>query len=178
MDGHRLRLRAERDPRGVTLANWQDPPFNRWAFLHLDRLLTMAPISRGGGPARELPRADRELGGMTLGAGGERVTLGQMLAETFTDAFLVLHKGKVVIEQYADGMSADTLHLTMSVSKSLTSALAGVFIGQGRLDPAAPVPAYVRELQGTSFDSCTVQHPARHARWHEMVGGLQPIPRV
>jgi len=158
MDGDRLRLRAERDPRGVTLANWQDPPFNRWAFLHLDRLLTMAPISHGDGPARELPRAERDLGGITLEAGGERVTLGQMLAETFTDAFLVLHQGKVVIEQYSDGMSADTLHLTMSVSKSLTSALVGVLIGQGRLNPAVPVPGYVKELQGTSFDGCTVQH--------------------
>jgi hypothetical protein len=47
MGGQVPRLRAVRDPRGVTHANWQDPPFNRWAFLHLDELLTMAPISRG-----------------------------------------------------------------------------------------------------------------------------------
>lgn len=158
MDGQQLRLRADRDPRGVTLANWQDPPFNRWAFLHLDQLLTMAPISRGGGPVRALPCAKRDLGRMTLDAGGERLTLGQMLDQTFTDGFLVLHQGKVVTEQYADGMSEGTLHLTMSVSKSLTSALAGALIGQGRLDPAAPATAYVDELRGTSFDGCTVQH--------------------
>lgn len=46
----------------------------------------------------------------------------------------------------------------MSVSKSLTSALAGVLVGQGRLDPAAPAPTYVQELRGTSLDGCTVQH--------------------
>ena len=152
MDRRELGLRADRDPRGVTHANWQDPPFNRWAFLHLDELLTMAPISRGCGPAREFPRAERDLFGLTLEVRGERLTLGQMLAETFTDAFLVVHEGKVVTELYADGMSEDTLHLTMSVSKSLTSALAGALAGQGRLDLAAPVPAYVEELRGTSFD--------------------------
>ena len=89
---------------------------------------------------------------------GERLTVGQMLRETFTDAFLVLHDGQVVTELYADGMSPDTLHLTMSVTKSLTSALAGVLIGKGLLDVATPVPAYVSELAGTSFEACTVQH--------------------
>ena len=158
MDRGESRLRADRDPRGVTHANWQDPPFNRWAFLHVDELLTMASISRGGGPVRELPRSERDLCGITLEVRGERLTLGQMLDETFTDAFLVLREGEVVTELYADGMSEDTLHLTMSVSKSLTSALAGVLASQGRLDLAAPVPAYVEELRGTSFDRCTVQH--------------------
>ena len=158
MDRRELRPRADRDPQGVTHANWQDPPFNRWAFLHLDELLTMAPISCGGGPASELPRAERDLCGVTIEVRDEWLTLGQMLDEAFTDAFLVLHEGKVVTELYADGMSEDTLHLTMSVSKSLTSALAGVLADQERLDPAAPVTAYVEELQGTSFDGCTVQH--------------------
>ena len=158
MNNQRLRLAADRSPQGVTLANWQDPPFNRWAFLHLDELLTMAPISRGGGAPRELPRAERDVSGLTFKMRGERMTIGQMLAQTFTDAFIVLQDGKVAAEQYADGMSADTLHLTMSISKSLTSALAGILVAQGRLDPAATVPAYVPELRGTSFDGCTVQH--------------------
>src|SRR6516165_1718626 len=158
MDRQGPRLQADRSPQGVSLANWQDPPFNRWAFLHLDELLTMAPISRGGGPVRELPRDEGDTGGVTFDMRGERMTIGHMLDQTFTDAFLVLHEGRVVTEQYADGMSEDTLHLTMSVSKSLTSALAGVLTGQGCLDPAAPVTAYIHELRGTSFDGCTVQH--------------------
>jgi len=71
MNNRRLRLSADRSPHGVTLANWQDPPFNRWAFLHLDELLTMAPISRGSGAPRELPRAERDLNGLTFEVRGE-----------------------------------------------------------------------------------------------------------
>ncbi len=81
MAGRAPRLRADRDPRGVTLANWQDPPFNRWAFLHLDELVTMARISRGGGPVRELPRAERDVDGVTAQVRGERLTVGQMLRD-------------------------------------------------------------------------------------------------
>ena len=36
----------------VTLANWQEPPLNRWAFQHVRELIPTARISRGTGPAR------------------------------------------------------------------------------------------------------------------------------
>jgi hypothetical protein len=42
----------------VTLANWQDPPFNRWAFQHVRELIPTARISRGDGPAWPLRRAN------------------------------------------------------------------------------------------------------------------------
>jgi CubicO group peptidase (beta-lactamase class C family) len=148
----------ERDASGVTLANWQDAPFNRWAFLHLDQLIKMAPISRGEGPVTELTRDERDLDGVTFEVHGQTWRLDEMLEATFTDGFLALHEGRVVTERYADGMTSETLHLTMSVSKSLTSALVGVLAGQGRLDPAGLVTSFVPELESTSFDDCTVQH--------------------
>ena len=42
----------------VTLANWQDPPFNRWAFQHVRELIPTARISRGSGPPWRLPRCE------------------------------------------------------------------------------------------------------------------------
>jgi CubicO group peptidase (beta-lactamase class C family) len=148
----------ESDASGVTLANWQDAPFNRWAFLHLDELLKMAPISRGEGPVTELTRDERDVDGVTFEVHGQRWRLDEMLDATFTDGFVALHEGRIVTERYAEGMSSETLHLTMSVSKSLTSALVGVLMGQGRLDPTGLVTSFVPELEGTSFDGCTVQH--------------------
>src|SRR5580698_4831054 len=37
----------------VTLANWQDPPFNRWAFQHVRELIPSHPIPAG--PPAPLP---------------------------------------------------------------------------------------------------------------------------
>ena len=47
--------------RQVTLANWQDPPFNRWAFQHVRELIPTARISRGAGPTARLPTATQDL---------------------------------------------------------------------------------------------------------------------
>jgi CubicO group peptidase (beta-lactamase class C family) len=160
----------DRNGRGVTLANWQDPPFNRWAFLHLDELIPMAVIPRGDEPASELERDERDLDDVRFAVGGASWTVGEMLDATWTDAFLVLHDGRIASEWYANGMSPDTLHLTMSVSKSLTSALVGALVGKGRLDTDSMVTSFVPELDGTSFDGCTIQHlldMRAGTRWNE-----------
>jgi CubicO group peptidase (beta-lactamase class C family) len=143
----------------VTLANWQDPPFNRWGFQHIRELIPTARISRGAGPAGALPRAEGDLLSLRFrdAASGRELTVAQLLAETYTDGFLVLHQGQIVAEHYFNGMTPDTPHLLMSVSKSVTSAVAGVLAGRGALDVSAPVERIVPELAGTSFEGAAVQ---------------------
>jgi CubicO group peptidase (beta-lactamase class C family) len=46
----------------------------------------------------------------------------------------------------------------MSVSKSLTSTLAGVLVGLGLIDTSRFVPDYIPSLRGTSWEGCTLQH--------------------
>jgi CubicO group peptidase (beta-lactamase class C family) len=140
----------------VTLANWQDPPFNRWAFQHVRELIPTARIARAAAPA-PLPRAERDIRRVRLRYEDRELTVGEMLDETYTDAFLVLHQGQVVAEHYFNGMAPDVPHLLMSVSKSVTSAVAGVLAGRGGLAVSATVEQIVPELRGTSFDGATVQ---------------------
>ncbi len=144
--------------RLVTLANWQNPPFNRWGFQHVRDLIPTARISRGEGPTWKLPRAERDLDDLTFTSGRRSMTVGKMLAETATDGFMVLHRGKVVTERYLNGMTPDTTHLLMSVSKSITSTIAGILIARGELSAGSLVTDVLPELRGTSFDGATVQH--------------------
>jgi CubicO group peptidase (beta-lactamase class C family) len=144
--------------RSVTLANWQDPPFNRWGFQHVRDLIPTARIPRGDGPVWRLPAAERDLSDATVRAAKRIVSLERFLDETYTDAFLVLHRGRIVVERYFNGMTPDTPHLLMSVSKSVTSTVAGALIGRGALSPSDLVTTHVPELAGTSFDDCTVRH--------------------
>jgi CubicO group peptidase (beta-lactamase class C family) len=142
----------------VTLANWQDPPFNRWAFQHIRELIPSARIARGDGPAWQLPRAERDVLGVRFRSGERELSVAEMLAETYTDAFLVLHQGQIIAEHYFNGMAPGVPHLLMSVSKSVTSAVAGVLAGREALEVTAPVEEIVPELRGTSFEGATVQH--------------------
>jgi CubicO group peptidase (beta-lactamase class C family) len=167
--------------RLVTLANWQDPPFNRWGFQHIGDLIPTARISRGEGPVWTLPRAERDLSGFRLPFGRRTVDLETYLTETWTDGFLVLHRGEVLAEQYLNGMTPDTTHLLMSVSKSVTSAVCGVLISRGLLAPRDLVTRHIPELAGTSWDGCTVRHlldMRAGTRFNEDYGDLEADVRV
>jgi CubicO group peptidase (beta-lactamase class C family) len=146
------------DERLVSLANWQDPPFNRWSFQHIRDLIPTARIERGDGPVSRLARAERDPTGVPFRDGGREMTIGQLLDRTWTDGFLVLHGGRIVFEEYRNGMRPDTAHLLMSVSKSVVAAVAGILVGRGALDPGAPASDIVPELGRTSFRGATVQH--------------------
>jgi CubicO group peptidase (beta-lactamase class C family) len=140
----------------VTLDNWQDPPFNRWGFQHVRELIPTARIRHADRPMR-LPRAERDLSGIRFDTEGGELTVGDLLAGTYTDAFLVLHRGRIITERYFNGMGPDVPHLLMSVSKSVTSTVAGVLADRGALDVAARVEQIVPELDATSFAGATVQ---------------------
>jgi CubicO group peptidase (beta-lactamase class C family) len=55
-----------------------------------------------------------------------------------TRALLVVRRGAVVAERYAPGFDPDSRFLSWSMAKTVTQALVGILVRQGRLDVHAP----------------------------------------
>jgi CubicO group peptidase (beta-lactamase class C family) len=144
-------------PASLTWGNWDWPPQNRWAFQHVGDFLRTAQIARGHGPAWHFGSAPRDVAGITFtDVDGATRTVGDMLAATYTDGFLVAHDGKLVAEIYLNGMERATLHLSQSVVKSFTSTLVGILVGAGELDPSRLVSDYVPELATCGYRGATL----------------------
>jgi CubicO group peptidase (beta-lactamase class C family) len=143
--------------RLVTLANWQEPPFNRWAFQHVAELIPTARIPRGDAEPWALPHEERDLSHLSIRRDGHALRLDRFIERTYTDGLLVMHGGTVVYEEYFNGMRPDSRHLLMSVSKSVTSAVCGVLVERGALSPSDLVTEHLPELTGTSWDGCTIR---------------------
>src|SRR3989440_11324176 len=89
--------------RVVGVHNWSTSPHLRWGFLHTREVVPTARIERGDGPVLDLPRDPRDLSGIAFEHGGRRWSVAELLSETFTDGFLVLHRGAVATEMYGPG---------------------------------------------------------------------------
>jgi CubicO group peptidase (beta-lactamase class C family) len=148
----------------VTARNWQDAPGNRWAFWHVGDILPTYRVPRGGAP-RPLPAADARADLLSVqvtrmdrtpGASSAS-TVGDVLADTYTDAYLVLQDGALVTEWYGPLGAPDRPHALMSVTKSVVGCVAAVLIDRGDLDPDAEVTAYVPELAGSGFAGALVR---------------------
>lgn len=73
-----------------------------------------------------------------------------------TLALVVVHRGRVVAEAYGPDTDADTTLISWSTAKSMTHALAGMAVGDGLLDVAAPAP--VEEWAHDERAGITLQH--------------------
>jgi CubicO group peptidase (beta-lactamase class C family) len=141
----------------ATLANWDLPPFNRWSFQNVRSILPTRAIPRGRGPLEPLPQSPQDLEAVAFtDLDGSRRSVAEMLAATYTDGFLLLHRGRVVLERYMNGMSDTTLHLSQSVVKSFVGTLIGIMTGRGLLALDKPVSHYVPELAATGYADATL----------------------
>jgi CubicO group peptidase (beta-lactamase class C family) len=84
-----------------------------------------------------------------------------------TRAVVVVHRGRIIAERYAAGFDRDTAHLSNSMAKSVTSALIGILVGQGRLDVNAPAPVSEWRAAGDPRGAITLDNLLR------MSSGLQ-----
>jgi len=146
---------------GATAENWQLPPFNRWAFWHVKDILPTLPIPRRSGPSRDLTPAQAPVvvTDVTLtSVDGSVTTAGQVMTDTYTDAYVVLQDGELVAEWYAPEGAPERTHAVMSISKSVVGCVAAALVDRNLLDTDQPVTAYVPELATSGFAGATVRH--------------------
>jgi len=138
----------------VTLANWRNAPFNRWAFHHVRELIPTAEIPHEPRRVRELKPDPRALDLRIEPDAGEPLSFEEFLTETDTDGIVILHRGRLIAEHYAEGMTPRTPHILMSVSKSML----GLLVGAAGLDVERQVTDLVPELAATAYRGATLRH--------------------
>ncbi|MCK5775926.1 MAG: serine hydrolase, partial [Bacteroidales bacterium] len=136
-------------------------PYNRWSYLNMR---TIYPTS--GVPAAEtaikIERAiDKNISNLKIEnpETGEKYDFDRFLKETYSDAFVVIHKNKVVYENYLNGMTADQPHQMMSCTKSFAGLFALMAVDEGQLKESDLITSILPELKtGGAFDGATVKH--------------------
>ena len=88
--------------------------------------------------------------------------LDDFLRHNNVTGLIAVKSGKVVLERYAAGNTKETLWGSMSVTKSIVSLLAGAAISDGFIrDTDDLISEYLPALEGTAYDSVTVEHLLR-----------------
>ena len=141
----------------ITPENWDFAPFNRWSFQNVRMILPTRAIRRGAGHPSVFPRAHQRLDELPFtDIDGKTSSVAAMLATTYTDGFLLLHRGRIVMERYFNGMTESSLHLSQSVVKSFVGTLVGILAGRGLLSLDRPVSYYVPVLEQCGYAGATL----------------------
>jgi CubicO group peptidase (beta-lactamase class C family) len=78
-----------------------------------------------------------------------------------TQAVVIIHRGRLVAERYGDGFGPESTCHSWSMAKSITQALAGIAVGDGRLDLHAPADVPDWRAPGDPRAAITLDHLLR-----------------
>jgi len=141
----------------VRHGNWRAAPWNVWAFRNVSELIPTARIAATPGLAEDpVVDAGALLGEMFL-LDERRISVADALQETFADAMVVMKSGRIVADFHAPNFTLQSRHILFSVSKSVTSILAGILRDDGLLDFDELVPRYVPELKDSAYGDARVR---------------------
>jgi hypothetical protein len=127
---------------------WQLGPHNRWSFQHVDQMVAVQTVAHDRDRVRAWPVHQQALDDL----------IEPLLADAWVDGVLVARDGAIVAERYANGMTAETLHLSQSVAKSVVGLLVGILIDRGRLRREDLAGAHVPEVAAGGYGDATVGH--------------------
>jgi hypothetical protein len=92
-----------------------------------------------------------------------------------TRAVVIVYQGNIIAERYAQGFDEHSRHMGWSMTKSITNAIIGILVKNGRLKTSDRAP--VREWQNDSRQQITLHHLLQASSglaWDENYGGPSP----
>ena len=75
----------------------------------------------------------------------------------YTDAVIVLHRGRIVFEKYNGVMNRDQPHILFSLTKAFYGTMTEMLIAEGKIDETQTVAHYVPELAQSGVGDATVR---------------------
>lgn len=156
---------APQDSIGVLLG-WT-PAQTVQNFKHLDKFFPVRTVRRGA-TTLDLP-ADDAIDPMVtvqvfadgaLKDTDRKTSIDQLMQQSRITGLIVLHHGRIVLERYAFGRTAQDRWTSNSMSKSVTSTLVGAAIKDGLIGSLEdPITRYLPELRTVAaFDGVTLRH--------------------
>ena len=139
----------------ISMPNYVEWPNQQWSFTHMRELIASAHVERAE-QASSLTYNLRDLADFRFEHAGRTYSWAEYQGQAHVDGLMVMHRGEVIHEYYAEHMKPSDRHMAMSVTKSFISTLAGILIDQKRLALDGLVTDYLPYLRESSWDGCTI----------------------
>ena len=142
----------------VTLDNWRKYPFNSWSFVNVRNLIPTSPIYNNPDKEVILQKQLIDIDDLVIDHKNTSYKLKEIFKICDTDAFLVMHKGKIKFEFYDKFTRFNTPHIIFSVSKSLTSLLTGILVEKKVININNYISHILPETKGTAYEDATIRN--------------------
>ena len=129
-------------------------------FINMNKLFTTSEPIQPSSKAKPLPKSDKPFSlPSTFYFEDKDQDLNAALKHFKTDGLLIIKEGEVVYEEYFNGNSQTTRHISWSVAKSFLSSLVGIAVNDGLIDDINdPITKYLPDFKNTGYDGIKIKN--------------------
>ena len=129
-------------------------------FINMNKLFTTSEPIQPSSKAKPLPKSDKPFSlPNTFYFEDKDQDLNAALKHFKTDGLLIIKEGEVVYEEYFNGNSQTTRHISWSVAKSFLSSLVGIAVNDGLIDDINdPITKYLPDFKNTGYDGIKIKN--------------------
>lgn len=172
-----LTLTAQTTGQTVTQSSGlsaQVAPMSEQHLAQINRFRTPPANGRlvsNGDKVLPLPARPMDFSALRYEVEGQDYSLDDYMTKTHVGGLLVLQDGEVLLERYGLGNTENSVWISYSMAKSVTSLLYGAAIADGYLSNLdAKVTDYLPAMKGSAYDGATLRHLLQMAsgvQWNE-----------
>jgi CubicO group peptidase (beta-lactamase class C family) len=144
-------------PEGISKYDMQQPPHNRWTLSNIDQVFPTVQITNDPANVRALKGSPIHPNAVDFMFKGAETNLDVFLKTQHADGIIILKDGEVLVEGYYGALTEYKPHLMMSMTKSITGVLAGIFVEKGILDLSKTTAHYLPEMENSGWANDTVR---------------------
>ena len=129
-------------------------------FINMGNLFTTSESFARSTKAKSIPKSNEVfLLPESYEFDGETQNLENALKHFKTDGLLIIKNNKVIYEDYFNGNTPTSKHISWSVAKSFLSALVGIAIRDGLIDDINdPITKYLPDFKDTGYDGIKIKN--------------------
>ncbi|MFD2116672.1 serine hydrolase domain-containing protein [Paenibacillus yanchengensis] len=128
-----------------------------WSFRNMDKIMPKHDLVA---PAQKFQFKEniQPLFDLHYEYNGKTSSIAHLLQKVHATGLLVIKDDTIITEQYVNGYTKESTAMSMSVAKSIVSALVGIAFDEGLMtDVTDPVTKYLPELMGSGYDGASIK---------------------
>ena len=126
-------------------------------FLHMEDAIPTSLLEKSIAPTT-LPTNLTHTLPESFKSGEKTYNTSEFIERTLTTGLLVIHKDTIIFEQYFNGLTPETTHISWSMAKSFISGMIGIAIHDGLIESIQdPITKYLPQLKESGYNEVKIK---------------------
>ncbi|RZJ72395.1 serine hydrolase [Flavobacterium sp.] len=130
---------------------------SQYSFRYMSEFFPVGIIEKSENVYKFESHPKKPIAAISVNSKTGKLTFDEYLKKLHVTSFIVVHKGRIVYEQYFSALPQDRQTL-QSINKVITSALITNLANEKKIDLEQPIEKYIPDLTGTDWQGISVKN--------------------